>query len=49
MLVDYDIFIHGPKLDRNDVANVSDHHTGQAPDRGALEVGEAAPHDGPRP
>ena len=78
VLVDYDVFVNVPKLDRNDVANVqkvykaedydfrlkpgsaavdkgialpnvSDHYTGQAPDLGALEVGEAAPHYGPRP
>jgi hypothetical protein len=77
-LVDYDIFVNVPKLDRNDLANVqkvykaesfdfrlkpgsaavdkgvalpnvSDRFTGQAPDLGALEVGEPAPHYGPRP
>lgn len=78
VLVDYDIFVNVPRLDRNDVANVqkiykaedydfrlkpgsaavdkgvalanvSDRYTGQAPDLGALEVGEPAPHYGPRP
>jgi hypothetical protein len=77
-LVDYDIFVNVPKLDRNDLANVqkvykaeafdfrlksgsaavdkgvvlpnvNDRYTGQAPDLGALEIGDAAPHYGPRP
>jgi hypothetical protein len=29
--------------------NVTDGFAGQAPDLGALEVGQAAPHYGPRP
>jgi len=78
VLVDYDIFVRVPKLDRNDLANVqkvykaedydyrlklgsaavdkgvalpnvSDRYNGQAPDLGALEVGETPPHYGPRP
>jgi hypothetical protein len=78
ILVDYDIFVNVPKLDRNDLANVqkvykaeafdfrlksgsaavdkgvvlpnvNDRYTGQAPDLGALEIGDAAPHYGPRP
>ena len=78
VLIDYDIFVNVPRLDRNDVANVqkiykaedydfrlkpgsaavdkgialanvSNRYTGQAPDLGALEVGEAVPHYGPRP
>ncbi len=31
------------------IANVTDGFSGQAPDLGALEVGKAAPHYGPRP
>jgi hypothetical protein len=37
-------------IDRGVVlANVTDGFTGQAPDLGALELGQAAPHYGPRP
>jgi len=78
VLVDYDVFVNVPKLDRNDTANVqrvlkaedydfrlkagsaavdkavvlpnvSDRYSGQAPDLGAIELGAAAPHYGPRP
>jgi hypothetical protein len=75
VIVDYDVFVKVPRLDRNDLANVqkvlraedfdfrlkrgsaavdrgvvlpnvSDRFTGQAPDLGAIEEGEAAPHYG---
>jgi hypothetical protein len=78
ILVDYDIFVNVPKLDRNDIANVqkvytgegldfrlkpnsvavdkgcilpnvNDNFTGNAPDLGALEVGQPVPIYGPRP
>jgi hypothetical protein len=76
--VDYDVFIHVPRLDARDLktvqmvykaedfdfglkpgsaavdhgvilSNVTDGFTGQAPDLGALEFGQAPPHYGPRP
>jgi hypothetical protein len=76
-LVDYDVFVNVPRLDRNDVKTVqrvyraedfdfrlkpgsaavdrgtvlptaTDHFKGQAPDLGAIEEGDAAPHYGPR-
>jgi hypothetical protein len=31
------------------IANVTDDMSGKAPDLGALEVGQPAPHYGPRP
>ncbi len=77
MLLDYDIFMHVPRLDAADDAtvqrvvkaedldfrlkpgsaavdkgiplpNVNGGFTGAAPDLGALEVGRAIPHFGPR-
>ena len=76
--VDYDVFMHVPNLDAQDLKrvqmlykaedldfrlklgsaavdrgvilfNVTDGFTGQAPDLGALELGQAPPHYGPRP
>jgi hypothetical protein len=75
--VDYDVFVHVPKLDAKDLKtvqrlyraedfdfrlkpgaaaidrgvvlhNVTDGFTGAAPDLGALEIGHAPPHYGPR-
>jgi hypothetical protein len=76
--VDYDVFVHVPKLEAHDLhtvqklykaadfdfslkpgsaaidhgvalPNVTDGFSGQAPDLGALELGQAPPHYGPRP
>ena len=78
VLLDYDVFMKVPRLDRSDLktvqkvyraedfdfrlkagsaavdrgvalATVSERFRGQAPDLGAIEEGEAAPHYGPRP
>ncbi|MGC4084033.1 MAG: hypothetical protein QM736_18470 [Vicinamibacterales bacterium] len=78
VLVDYDVFMHVPRLDAQDqstvqkvytpdgldfrlkpgsaavdrgtpLAGITDGFTGRAPDIGAIESGEVAPHYGPRP
>jgi len=78
IMVDYDEFVHVPRLDGHDVKtvqklykaedfdfrlkpdaaavdkgvvlpNVTDGFAGRAPDLGALEIGQAVPHYGPRP
>lgn len=78
VLLDYDVFVNVPKLDRNDLKTVqrvykaedfdfrlkagsaavdkgvalptvSQKFSGKAPDLGAVEQGEPAPHYGPRP
>jgi len=78
IMVDYDEFVHVPRLDGHDLKtvqklykaedfdfrlkpnaaavdkgvvlpNVTDGFAGSAPDLGALEIGQAVPHYGPRP